>query len=108
MTKHHKTPAGAVRRADYPALTAFVQSYLHEEYVQEHGSVGGAALAFSVDASAYERAQVIKEWHLFMAATAGQSIKHIAELLTRELGGAWAPQSRQELDALVSVVDRNA
>lgn len=108
MTKHHKTPAGAVRRAQYPALTAFIQSYLHEDYVQEHGSVGGAALAFSVDANAHERAQVIKEWHAFMAATAGQSIEHIGELLTRELGGAWAPQTRRELDALVAVVNQNA
>ena len=98
MTKH---PPG---RAQFPALTAFLQGYLHEDFVSEHGTAVAAARAFVGDATPAERSALLHEWHAFLAATSAWTIAEIAALLTRELGGAWAPSSRHDLDDVVAAI----
>lgn len=104
MSTHHKASPDGITRKRFPALTAFLQSYFHEDYLQEHGSAGAAAIAFSVDASPAERALVAREWKALLAATSSMSIEQIGDVLTRELGSAWAPSSRESLDEVIAQV----
>jgi hypothetical protein len=84
----------------YPQLEAFFCGYLHQDFPEEHGDVAGAVAAFRRDASQAERRAVKREWASFMAETAGATLKVVGDRLTRDLGGAWTPRRRSELDAL--------
>lgn len=93
-----------IHRADYPALTAFLQGYLHEDFATEYGSVPGAAYAFWSDAPVDDRLALARDLRAFAAATADLTIETIGELLTRDLGGAWSPSSRDELDIVANTI----
>ena len=41
-----------IRREAFPSLAAFLRGYLHEDFLEEHGSLRGAVEAFCRDASA--------------------------------------------------------
>jgi hypothetical protein len=88
----------------YPQLEAFFCGYLHQDFPDEHGDLAGAVAAFRRDATAAERRAVKREWAAFRAETAGETLKVAGDRLTRDLGGAWAPRRRadlEELDALL-------
>ena len=104
MSKRIKKPVGAVRRADYPALCDFLDGYLHQDFTVVHGNVAGAAMAYVDDANTTELAALEKELHRFLEVTAGMSADRVGDLITHELGGAWSPQSRIEIENLLAVL----
>ena len=53
--------ASRLRPGDFRALSDFAKGYLHEDFVEEHGTILDAIDAFSRDATANERAQLVRE-----------------------------------------------
>src|SRR5260370_42222054 len=74
MTSGEKKQRVAKITADFPALRAFFEGYLHQDFRDEYGSAVGAARAFWKDASDSELAAVRKEWRAGLArASAGEN-----------------------------------
>ena len=90
----------------YPQLEAFFCGYLHQDFPEEHGDLAGAVAAFRRDASPAERRAVKREWSAFRAETAAETLKSTSEQLSRELGSAWAPRRRSELDELDTLLGK--
>ena len=90
----------------YPQLEAFFCGYLHQDFPEEHGDLAGAVAAFRQDASQAERRAVRREWAMFRAETDGATLKAMGEWLTRDLGGAWAPRRRTDLDSMDTLLGR--
>ena len=90
----------------YPQLEAFFCGYLHQDFPEEHGDLAGAVAAFRRDASPAERRAVKREWAAFRAETTGATLAVLGALLTRDLGGAWAPRRRSELEDLDTVIGK--
>jgi len=94
---------GEARRNRYPALKAFARGYLHEDYLQEHGSAKAAALAFCADASLEERRQVKREL-LAVSGEAQLPYHDAVKFFTHELKSAWQPASPAELEELLKIL----
>lgn len=92
-------PPAAVDAAKFPALKEFFSGYLHEDFVDEYGSVAGAARAFFGDASREEAAQASTEWTSLNSLLNGKPLSEVQTVLPK-LGGAWRPESWEELHAL--------
>ena len=97
------SPIVALRREAFPALTAFVRGYLHEDFRQVHGSLRGAAAAFSQDASPEERRQLAQELESLRRAVADHPAGELRRFVTAELGSRWEPGSREELAELLEL-----
>jgi hypothetical protein len=78
-------------------VRGFLRGYLHEDVLAEHGSAGDAVRAFCRDATPDEVRRLQEEWRVLASLTAEWEIEAIVALLTRDLGGAWAPASKREL-----------
>ena len=92
-----------VKADDFPALRDFVTGYLHEDFVQEHGTPDAAVRAFATDASADEMDQVRREAARFAAAIRDWPWAD-ARLALQRLGAAWAPRSRAALVAWLTMI----
>jgi hypothetical protein len=90
----------------FPALRAFMRSYLHQDFGEEYGSAGGAAKAFREDATEEEVAAVVKEWGEFLAAARGKALDEVNELLAGKLGSAWRVGSLAELDGMSEALEK--
>lgn len=89
----------------FPALRAFMRSYLHQDFGEEYGSAGGAAKAFREDATTEEVAAVAKEWREFLVLVRGKALDQVNELLAGKLGSAWRVGSLAELDAMTEALE---
>ena len=89
---------------EFPCLRAFVRGYLHEDFVEVHGSPLRAAAAFCADASAEEQQRFDREIEVLVDATEGRSPRVLRRFLTESLGGSWAPRSTDELRALRAAI----
>ena len=96
-----RTPARRVTRDQFPALSEFLAGYLHEDFLQEHGSPAAAARAFAADANAPDRQALVVEMRRFLGLTEGWPLNDLRQALTT-LGAAWRPASRAEVEALVT------
>jgi hypothetical protein len=107
-----RQPAGSSRRdrprqaspGRFPTIRTLLRGYLHEDYAAEHGSAEGAVRAFCKDASPQEVEKLAEEWQRLSANTASWSVADIGSLLTKDFGGAWMPESKQELARLFQVI----
>lgn len=110
MTKRprrHRNPTArptlALRREAFPTLTAFVRGYLHEDFRKVHGSLHGAAAAFSQDASPEERRQLAQEIESLCRAAADHPARELRRFVTADLGSRWEPASHEELAELLAL-----
>lgn len=95
-------------RPPYPQLEAFFSGYLHQDFIEEHGSLTGAVAAFARDANLRERRALAREWKTFR-----RDARHAATLASTRaavgaLGAAWAPRRRDDLarlDRLIGALD---
>lgn len=87
--------------ADYPALASFFSGYLHEDFVEEHGSPSHARRAFEQDASPDERTQWAREAAAFLEAAAAFPFDRVLDFLRRDLGAAWRPANLADLERLL-------
>jgi len=92
-------------KADYPALLEFVPAYLHQDFGEEYGSAAEAVTAFLADASGDEIVQVKEEWHRLYQVLGDRSLGEWQAAL-RQLGGAWQPQSVQEVQSVSEILSR--
>lgn len=90
------------RREEFPSLAAFFRGYLHEDFLEVHGSVEAAALAFCSEASAGERLQVQRELALLLGLAARWPARDLRRFVTHELGSRWTPRSREQLGDLLA------
>jgi hypothetical protein len=88
----------------FPMIRTLLRGYLHEDFLTEHASAEGAVRAFCTDASPAEIRKLIAEWRMLSANTANWTVGEIASFLTKDLGGAWMPESKRELAQLFQVL----
>lgn len=105
MTRRRSSPrtTRTVKAEDFPALRDFLAGYLHEDFMQEHGTPDAAARAFAADASADEMDQVRRDAARFAAMIQDWPWSD-ARLALQRLGAGWAPRSRAALDAWLTKV----
>jgi hypothetical protein len=99
--RRHREQARRLAAADYPALESFFSGYLHEDFVEEHGTPAGALRAFRTDADAADIERFEHEAARLLAATAELPLEDVAEFIRRELGGTWRPASLKQLQDLL-------
>jgi hypothetical protein len=107
-----RQPAGSSRgdrahqasASRFPMICALLRGYLHEDFVAEHGSAEGAVRAFCKEASPAEVRKLAAEWRMLSVNTADWTVAEVASLLTKDLGGAWRPQSKRELAQLFQIL----
>ena len=80
-------------RARFPELQRFFEGYLHEDFVQEHGTPEGALRAFEADASDAERRRLRDDARRMLAIVENDDLDDVRALLAR-LGARWWPRSR--------------
>ncbi len=95
-----KIPAPA-----FPALASFGRGYLHQDFLEEHGSPEAALEAFLADATPGEARRLAREWQDFALRLRGRPPAVVRRLLAAELGTAWSPRSGARVVALFSRLD---
>jgi CdiI immunity protein len=90
----------------FPALRAFMRSYLHQDFSEEYGSAVGAAKAFRDDATTEEVAAVVKEWREFLLVARGKALDEVNALLAGKLGSAWRVGSLAEIDGMSEALEK--
>jgi hypothetical protein len=101
--KKTETDLGGMK---FPALRAFMRSYLHQDFGEEYGSVGGAVKTFREDATKEEVVAVLKEWREFLAVVHGKDLGEVNDLLAGKLGSAWRAGSLPELDRVTEALEK--
>ena len=102
---HKKGAKKHFDKADYPALLEFVPAYLHQDFGEEYGSAAAAVTAFLADASGDEILHVREEWQRLHQVLEDRSLGEWQAAL-RQLGGAWQPQSLQEVQSVSEILLR--
>ena len=97
-----------VSASRFPALRALLRGYLHEDFVADYGTAEAAVRAFSAEASPDEVSDVAREWQRFSVLTAGWTISDVRETLSRDLGTAWHPATRRELQQAFESISRRS
>jgi hypothetical protein len=92
-----------VSAGTFPALRRFLRGYLHEDWREDYESSSEAAQQFCEDASADEREDVAREWEAFRQRTKNLSLPAISELLSKQLGAAWRPETSDQIEAISAV-----
>ncbi len=87
--------------ASFPVLRAVLRGYLHEDFVEEHGSAIGALAAFRNDAAPAEREALAAEGARLRTAVGTLSLARLRRLLADGFGCAWSPATRGEADAFL-------
>lgn len=84
----------------FPHLKQFVGAYLHQDYVDEHGSHEGAARDFAKGANAARLSVLQKELDDFLGHAHSAKWDQVEKWWTDELGSAWVPADIKELAQL--------
>ena len=110
MTRRVRRPPRATNGAPpqlrgeaFPAVAGFFRGYLHEHFLEVHGSLGAAVAAFVEDASPGERQQLIEELEALAASLRGRPLREVRHFVTADLGSGWEPKSR-ELERLLELL----
>ena len=100
-----RTPAPGSRpallAADYPTLGSFFAGYLHEDFVEDHGSPEEALRAFRADADGEGQERVTRESAGLLDAAARLPFDVVADFIRRDLGAAWRPADLAQLERLL-------
>jgi hypothetical protein len=92
-------------RQQFPRLAEFSQGYLHQDFLDEYGSVESAASAYLSDASPNEVCQLKAEWEKLLALgreyapTPSTQLAKFRKIMV-ELGSSWRPQALTDIDNL--------
>jgi hypothetical protein len=95
------TPARARTK---PALVDFARGYLHEDYLEEYGSLAAAANAYVSEATPRDVARLRRDLELLIEASREWPIARLREFVATELGSAWRPVTRKDLTLLLQAV----
>jgi len=105
MNQNQKNGKGAFEPADYPELLEFMPAYLHEDFVDEFGSVAAAWKSFLGEASGDRILQVKEEWVRLRKAFEGRPLGEFRVAL-EQFGSAWRPQGEEELQKVDEILLR--
>jgi hypothetical protein len=100
---HKKSAKKHFDKTEYPALLEFVPAYLHQDFGEEYGSAAEAVAAFLTDASEDEILRVKDEWQRLHQVLGDGSLREWQAAL-RRLGGAWQPQSVEEVQSVSEIL----
>jgi hypothetical protein len=89
---------------DWPHLESLCGGYLHQDFTAEHGSALQAARAWLADGSAVDARELSSEWRTFLNVTHGMGADARARALREVAGGAWAPTSEAEFEAVSALL----
>jgi CdiI immunity protein len=92
----------------FPALRAFMRSYLHQDFGEEYGSVEEAVKTFCDDAGEAEVSAVSAEWSAFLEMVRGRPLGEINNMLAAKLGSAWNARSLDELGEIGQAFEESA
>jgi len=93
----------ALKASDFPALQRVFSGYLHEDFLDEHGTPAAALRAFQEDADHSERRRFRTEARRFLQRSAPIDFKDVRAVMAR-LGCRWTPPSRKALVALLAEI----
>ena len=91
----------ALKPSDFPEMQRVFAGYLHEDFLEEHGTPLAALREFYEDANASERQRFSRETQRFLENTASLDFSDVRVLVAR-LGSQWTPPSRKALVALLT------
>jgi hypothetical protein len=100
-----KKTENEISAKQFPALRAFMRSYLHQDFGEEYGSVAEAARTFVDDANDAEVAAVLTEWREFLEMTRGKPLGEINNLMGSKLGSAWNAGSLGDLEVITDALE---
>ena len=92
-----------LRGEAYPAVASFFRGYLHEDFLEVHGSLAAAVSAFIEDGDPAERQQLIEELESLTASLRGRPLREVRKFVTGDLRSRWEPKSR-ELEGLLELL----
>jgi hypothetical protein len=81
-------------------LEVLCGGYLHQDFMPVHGSAVQAVQAFLAESDEQDAIDVSSEWRAFLNVTSGMDHEARARALRELAGGAWAPASASEFDAV--------
>ncbi|HEY3384732.1 MAG TPA: hypothetical protein VGK32_23470 [Vicinamibacterales bacterium] len=87
--------------ADYPTPGSFFAGYLHEDFVEDHGSLEEALRAFRADADEEEQERFTRESAGLLEAAARLPYDVVAGFIRRDLGATWRPTDLAQLERLL-------
>ena len=87
--------------SDFPELQRVFAGYLHEDFLEQHGTPSAALRTFREDADPAERQRFAREVEQFLACTPTLDFSDVRDLVAR-LGCRWLPPSREALAALLT------
>lgn len=87
--------------ADYPALSAFLRAYLHQDFADAHGCPREAARAYRRAASPADWDALLRDWHRFLRAHRGAGLDEARAHLRDSLGCGWHPRRWHDLARLL-------
>lgn len=93
----------ALKATEFPELQRVFSGYLHEDFVEEHGTAAAALRAFQEDASPAENRRFRAEVQRLLERIDGLKVSEMRTLLAT-LGCRWSPASRKALVALLTEV----
>jgi len=97
----------APKASEFPELRRVFSGYLHEDFLEEHGTAVAALRAFQHDASPAENRRLQAELRRLLSRIDGIELSELRTLLTT-LGCRWSPPSRKAVIALLSEVAKTA
>lgn len=89
---------------DWTHLESLCGGYLHQDFTAEHGSASRAVQAWLADASRDDARALSSEWRTFLNVTHGMDVPARARALRDIVGGAWAPSSDLEFEAVSALL----
>ena len=98
--------ASRLRSNDFRALSDFAKGYLHEDFIEEHGTALDAVTAFARAATANERAQLAKELASLIDRARGLPFSTLRTFVTRDLGSGWQPRATTDFTDMLNVLER--
>jgi hypothetical protein len=100
-----KKAGSEISAKHFPALRAFMRSYLHQDFGEEYGSVEEAARTFVDDATEAEVATVLTEWREFLGMTRGKPLGEINNLMGSKLVSAWVAGGWGDLESITEALE---
>lgn len=92
-----------LKASEFPELQRVFSGYLHQDFLEEHGTPAAALRAFLDDANATENRRFRTEARRFLERIDGVDLSEVRAFLLA-LGSCWTPPSRKALTRLMSDV----
>lgn len=87
--------------AEYPALSAFLRAYLHQDFSSVHGCAREAVRAYRHAASPAEWDALLRDWQRFLRRHGAGGFPRARARLCDQLGCGWYPRRWHDLARLL-------